>query len=69
MINPTVKIVYSKGIYTTLKMNKPHYVFEKRDGDKIYNLKMVCKDGVLSNENYELFKKKIIEKYPDYKFD
>lgn len=49
-----------------LKDNKKTFILDYRSEGKRYNLKMKCNNSNTLDENYEIFKNKVLEKYPDY---
>lgn len=54
------------GIRLKKKEDKTELILDYRIGDNRYNLKMKCKDSKTFEVNYNIFKTKILKKYPTY---
>ena len=54
------------GIRLKKKEDKTELILDYRNGDNRYNLKMKCKDSKTFEENYNIFKTKVLKKYPTY---
>ena len=59
---------YPPGIYLAQKNGRGQLILDKRLNGVIFNLKMMCKEDKTDEENYEVFRQKIVVKYPDYTF-
>ena len=59
------KSILPKYYNISILRGSPHFVYDRRDGSKRYNLKMKIKSDKTNDEELNRFTKKLLDKYPE----
>jgi hypothetical protein len=62
------KSILPKYYNISILRNSPHFVYDRRDGSKRYNLKMKIKSDKTNDEELKRFTKKLFDKYPELNY-